>query len=227
MASNDDDVCEFLFQYPQSGSRRCRLRLCIRTTCSNIYFSTLKAGRDAAALFSLFLTEKFLKFQYPQSGSRRCRPQPHHQFVTNGKISVPSKRVETLPPRMYQTLRTYMDNFSTLKAGRDAAAISLNIVMRNLQLDFSTLKAGRDAAAQGYMLLAYTRFWYFSTLKAGRDAAALCVRRDCAWPAPISVPSKRVETLPHCVCKIAPKLRRVISVPSKRVETLPPSSPAS
>src|SRR6266702_2518788 len=107
MASNDDDVCEFLFQYPQSGSRRCRLRLCIRTTCSNIYFSTLKAGRDAAALFSLFLTEKFLKFQYPQSGSRRCRTQPHHQFVTNGKLSVPSKRVETLPPRMYQTLRTY------------------------------------------------------------------------------------------------------------------------
>src|SRR6266702_1020888 len=39
---------------------------------------------------------------------------------------------------------------------------------------------------------------YFSTLKAGRDAAA-CV---CASELPvaifISVPSKRVETLPHC-----------------------------
>jgi len=63
------------------------------------YFSTLKAGRDAAACIG-----KVVGADY-------------------ARISVPSKRVETLPlgSKIGGTWR--ISHFSTLKAGRDAAAL--------------------------------------------------------------------------------------------------------
>src|SRR6266571_1541900 len=87
------------------------------------HFSTLKAGRDAAAFSSwtigltmadISVPSKRVEtlprpnglpaqpadyvFQYPQSGSRRCRPRSFPgRYSGRTVISVPSKRVETLP----------------------------------------------------------------------------------------------------------------------------------
>ncbi len=88
------------FQYPQSGSRRCR--------ATKYHVTALSAGI----------------FQYPQSGSRRCRGSCPGPPLYRCIISVPSKRVETLPRLACRSTIRLCPNFSTLKAGRDAAAAS-------------------------------------------------------------------------------------------------------
>src|SRR6266568_4052985 len=138
------------FQYPQSGSRRCRTSQLVAWNDAQSDFSTLKAGRDAAA-----------------AAGDTVR-------VVGPEISVPSNRVETLPRILSRPPVVQVHNFSTLKAGRDAAAPRLQInnsamsqfqypqsgsrrcrlpseeLTQNETLNFSTLKAGRDAAACGW-----------------------------------------------------------------------------
>src|SRR6266571_9374372 len=86
-------------------------------------FSTLKAGRDLAA-------------------RRIINPQRRI-----GYLSVPSKRVETLPPVLWRCLHADGRAFSILKAGRDLAAIFKAYHQKSI-ISFSTLKAGRDLAAK-------------------------------------------------------------------------------
>src|SRR6266700_2676602 len=86
-------------------------------------FSTLKAGRDLAATRSIRLSRSKFRFQYPQSGSRPCRPLSTMPFVPFAIVlSVPSKRVETLPLSQHFQAEEETQTFSTLKAGRDLAA---------------------------------------------------------------------------------------------------------
>src|SRR6266567_586561 len=63
------------FQYPQSGSRPCRIAQFNGAGLPTEAFSTLKAGRDLAAFTEDIGQESVLCFQYPQSGSRPCRAQ--------------------------------------------------------------------------------------------------------------------------------------------------------
>src|SRR6266566_6805377 len=135
------------FQYPQSGSRPCRLR------------AVAKVMRPIGC------------FQYPQSGSRPCRDALYPRIQVKVPLSVPSKRVETLPPTIYYAICPVCDSsFSTLKAGRDLAAIT-------------TLSSGGGN----------TTFQY------PQSGSRPCRVQSTLWFTPyfrLSVPSKRVETLP-------------------------------
>src|SRR6266566_646825 len=139
------------FQYPQSGSRPCRLR------------AVAKVMRPIGF------------FQYPQSGSRPCRY--HNTFKRRRKhnLSVPSKRVETLPRSIDSMVHSVLQTFSTLKAGRDLAAKATH----------SNLPIGRN-------------FQY------PQSGSRPCRRRSIEtilFQHVLSVPSKRVETLPPPVSK--------------------------
>src|SRR6266566_5025712 len=140
------------FQYPQSGSRPCRLR------------AVAKVMRPIGC------------FQYPQSGSRPCRDALYPRIQVKVPLSVPSKRVETLPPTIYYAICPVCDSsFSTLKAGRDLAAIT-------------TLSSGGGS----------TNFQY------PQSGSRPCRRRSIEtilFQHVLSVPSKRVETLPPPVSK--------------------------
>src|SRR6266700_2398243 len=139
-------------------------------------FSTLKAGRDLAATRSIRLSRSKFRFQYPQSGSRPCRPLSTMPFVPFAIVlSVPSKRVETLPLSIDSMVHSVLQTFSTLKAGRDLAAKATH----------SNLPIGRN-------------FQY------PQSGSRPCRRRSIEtilFQHVLSVPSKRVETLPPPVSK--------------------------
>src|SRR5437870_11424 len=86
-------------------------------------FSTLKAGRDSAADTAYYLLIEF------------------------GHLSVPSKRVETLPPVENLDNDGNTDNFQYPQSGSRLCR-TLSITCPSCQhVSFSTLKAGRDSAA--------------------------------------------------------------------------------
>jgi len=72
------------------------------------------------------------------------------------------------------------------------------VMLLCLLFSFSTLKAGRDAAASARLHEYALSEEAFSTLKAGRDSAASAAIFYFVGGIILSVPSKRVETLPQC-----------------------------
>src|SRR5207253_1478653 len=88
-----------------------------------------------------------------------------------------------------------------------------------------TLKAGRTSATSLVSLedLLQLRFQY------PQSGSNLCHRRTLPAPSikwPLSVPSKRVEPLPHCDNPACTHHNCALSVPSKLVEPLPPDNNA-
>jgi len=94
------------------------------------------------------------------------------------KISVPSKRVETLPPVDTATSTDQLVKFQYPQSGSRRCRSPLAGKLTPLASNFSTLKAGRDAAADPVILPLLLTI-DFSTLKAGRDAAAAGVLKRC------------------------------------------------
>src|SRR6266700_3090206 len=135
-------------------------------------FSTLKAGRDLAAITTLSSGGGNTTFQYPQSGSRPCRVQSTLWFTPYFRLSVPSKRVETLPLKRLIAICPLAGTFSTLKAGRDlAAAAPLKRFSSNMYFQYPQ-SGSRPCRVQQWSHIEIISST-FSTLKAGRDLAAL------------------------------------------------------
>src|SRR2546430_469056 len=106
----------------------------------------------------------------PRGGHAASRQHYQYPQMTRKNLSVPSKRFGSLPHLSLIIAVFGLYPFSTLKSGRDLAAVQV-----------------RRAAAPN---------WPFSTLKAGRDLAARSGVAQLPPGSKLSVPSKRVETLP-------------------------------
>src|SRR5437868_1445270 len=112
-----------IFQYPQSGSRLCRVVASETVTGTPATFSTLKAGRDSAADSLFIWTDTHCLLSVPSKRVETLPPARNRQEQQPGvRLSVPSKRVETLPPFRVINSSRRINTFSTLKAGRDSAA---------------------------------------------------------------------------------------------------------
>src|SRR5439155_15217861 len=110
-------------------------------------------------------------------------------------LSVPSKRVETLPRSCGTCHVPLFRTFSTLKAGRDSAAMRRTIFPQEIH-HFQYPQSGSRLCRDLLKSKADDDLSSFSTLKAGRGSAALAHIRVNLACIDLSVPSKRVEPLP-------------------------------
>jgi hypothetical protein len=111
------------------------------------------------------------------------------------QLSVPSKRVETLPPARIVIGHNTPCNFQYPQSGSRPCR-KKGTVGQNWTSKLSVPSKRVETLPPGHQIGNARNSAAFSTLKAGRDLAALTGHGECLVRGHLSVPSKRVETLP-------------------------------
>src|SRR5579864_3192794 len=88
-------------------------------------FSTLKPGRTSATCAAGRRHVGFFLFQYPQTGSNLCNNGDYQPDRWQGRLSVPSNRVEPLQLVLLAGGMWVFFSFSTLKPGRTSATTEI------------------------------------------------------------------------------------------------------